>query len=81
MSDNVATAFPATTLVSVHGEIVAGSHSPGLTKRELFAAMAMQGYCANNSIVEETFHEVASWSVMQADELLLQLERGDAAGV
>jgi len=45
----------------------------GLTQRELFAAMAMQGMQANSSVTrsEEVY---ASWSVRMADALLAALK-------
>lgn len=52
--------------------------SPGLTKRELFAAMAMQGLCSNQLTFKRdgvTDEEIARWSVQQADALLDALER------
>lgn len=50
---------------------------PGLTKRELFAAMAMQGLLATlvpgqNDPTDEV---LASWSVHQADALLAELNK------
>jgi hypothetical protein len=39
-----------------------------LTKRELFAAMAMQGLLWNNA--EINADEVAEWAIAQADALL-----------
>lgn len=60
-----------------------GSYSHGLTKRELIAAMCLQGLLANPEcykISSEKLHpdEVAEFysicSVEQADELLKQLE-------
>ena len=46
--------------------------SLGLTKRELFAAMAMQGYTANT-----IFHQdnMAQWCVKCADALLAELAK------
>ena len=44
----------------------------GLTKRELFAAMAMQGMTNNNNITVEI---VAAWSVQYADALLAELAK------
>lgn len=51
------------------------SDSAGLTKRELFAAMAMQGYIANHSIVDgkDAGSWVAAESVKCADALLAEL--------
>lgn len=45
---------------------------PGLTKREYFAAMAMQGFCANRTVPTCL---VAERSVIQADALLKELEK------
>lgn len=47
----------------------------GLTKRELFAAMAMQGLMANScpEINEMTYEQIASAYLIQADALLTQL--------
>ena len=44
----------------------------GLTKREYFAAMAMQGMANNNNITVEI---VAAWSVQYADALLAELAK------
>lgn len=49
--------------------------SYGLTKRELFAAMAMQGILSSEPPDEQYLsHLVAWWSVNCADELLAALE-------
>ena len=49
---------------------------PGLTKREHFAAMAMQGILQSASIQGlATEHEYARWSVEQADALLAALDK------
>jgi hypothetical protein len=48
----------------------------GLTKREYFAAMAMQGMCANSSLAKYWTHEnIAEWSVQQADALIEALNK------
>lgn len=47
----------------------------GLTKREHFAAMAMQGFCAAPDMPDATVEGVAGASVKQADALLAELER------
>lgn len=52
----------------------------GLTKREYFAAMAMQGLMAvsdkgNFSSIEESMGTAAKLSIKAADELLKQLEK------
>jgi hypothetical protein len=46
---------------------------PGLTKREYFAAMAMQGILSSSADRGESY--VATQSVKFADELLKQLEQ------
>jgi len=43
----------------------------GLTKRELFAAMAMMGYCAHRHAYS---HAIALQAVRQADALLTALD-------
>ncbi len=62
MDNSEAQAFP----------VAWGSAPPilGMTKREYFAAMAMQGMTSNNSITVET---VAAWAVQYADALLAEL--------
>jgi len=47
----------------------------GLTKREHFAAMAMQGYCANGHYCEASYEVIASMSVKQADVLIAELNK------
>jgi len=54
------------------------SGQDGLSKREHFAAMAMQGILANQYNVpvrEDQFDLVSKWSVMAADSLLKELEK------
>lgn len=46
----------------------------GLTKRELFAAMVMQGYCSGVIGMQDT-HVVAKLAVEQADALLKELSK------
>lgn len=46
----------------------------GLTKREHFAAMAMQGLLANSSLTLTTHHQYAVEALRVADELLQCLE-------
>lgn len=52
--------------------------APGLTKRELFAAMAMQGFaavpCPGGVTNQAIAHDVGS-AVLYADALLAELER------
>ena len=46
----------------------------GLTKREMFAMHAMQGFSANPELTEEKGDIVARCAVLQADALLKALE-------
>jgi hypothetical protein len=50
-------------------------HFTGLTKREYFAAMAMQGLIANQSINLHNQPRIVSESVKYADLMLLELEK------
>jgi len=50
---------------------------PGLTKRELFAAMAMQGMLVG--VKDPTLQFIAIWSVASADALLAELAKGGAS--
>ncbi len=45
-----------------------------LNKRELFAAMAMQGYCANPEILHWSHEEMAEHAVEAADQLCVAIE-------
>lgn len=47
----------------------------GLTKREQFAAMAMQGYCAVEAGWNQPPEEVARCSVVMADALIAELSK------
>ena len=59
--------------------VIAGEYREGgLTKRELFAAMAMQGYLAGG--YEQGFENpgyLATWSIEQADLLIAALNKKD----
>jgi hypothetical protein len=57
-------AYPADSQTQTEG---------GLTKREYFAALAMQGVCSTNQAV--TAREVAEWSVKMADALITELNK------
>lgn len=46
----------------------------GLTKREYFAAMAMQA-CISRAKMMDTTQDVVEWSVKYADALLSELEK------
>lgn len=62
---------PAFPIVDPDGVIAAG----GLTKRELFAAMAMQGFCSNSVMTETGHADMARMAVEQADALLAELAK------
>jgi len=48
----------------------------GLTKREYFAGLAMQGICVEKYVKRDDDREViAKWSVEMADALLAELEK------
>lgn len=49
----------------------------GLTKRELFAAMAMQGFCTGKIGECSSVSVVANLSVKQADALLKELSKNE----
>ena len=83
MENKYQPAFPDTMRASAHGT---NSMDPiefptGLTKREYFAAMAMQGLMAVNDKGKElrnwdmAVREAAKISVMMADALLTELEK------
>lgn len=51
------------------------SDNKGLTKREYFVAMAMQGFVVNRYAQDLSDREnVAQWCIKLADEVLKQLE-------
>lgn len=49
---------------------------PGLTKRELFAAMILQGMASNSSHTAAPYEAFAKGAVMGADALIKALEVG-----
>ena len=51
------------------------SHEEGLTKREYFAAMAMQGILAHPEHSKFTAAAIADDAIRQADALLAELEK------
>lgn len=53
------------------------SYYHGLTKREYFAGLAMQGLLANSYPDIVSLHEkkVSEWAIAVSDELLKQLEK------
>lgn len=50
-------------------------HNQGLTKRELIAAMAMQGICAGDHENKYSERDVTQWAVSMADALLAELAK------
>ena len=68
-------AMPSTTWDNEFDKVA--EQSDGLTKREHFAAMAMQGLVVKDEfcIEDETVEIMASWSVKCADALLKELEK------
>lgn len=73
MSDNKNGEQPAMPCGDMTGEVACG----GLSKREYFAALAMQGFCAAGYGDFKNDHEVyiAELSVRQADALLNELSK------
>lgn len=65
-------AYPVPELLDHMGDQLEGVDVIGLTKREYFAAMAMQGILAKLNAPNE---KIAEWSIGQADELLKQLSK------
>lgn len=68
--------FSALVTYGPMGDVLA----PGLTKRELFAAMAMQGILANEPFrlrVSANDGTVGVASMKQADALLAELAKGE----
>lgn len=71
-------AFPVQAYINEYGN----ERAPvdGLTRRELFAAMAMQAYLSNPSMTEKTPDKtLASWARHSADALITELEKSDDA--
>lgn len=50
-------------------------YNHGLTKRELFAAMAMQGYCSTRDTFGNTPTELAKMAILNADALINELNK------
>lgn len=67
-------AFPFVETREMQGESI----SFGLTKREYFAAMAMQGLCCR--VPDGQAKLIAMWSAEQADALLAELAKTEVGG-
>lgn len=66
--------LPAFASVAISGEN--GYQQDGLTKREYFAGLAMQGLLSNPKQIDTTnFKWIAEHALGYADELLEQLEK------
>lgn len=52
-----------------------GNDYNGLTKREHFAALAMQGFCATGELDGVTYEQIANASINAADALLAALDK------
>lgn len=79
MSDGNASAFPVSAERNDEGMILHGSEA-GLTKREYFAAMAMQGMMVNLQPTSDAdrprqLAAFASRAVAASDALLAELEK------
>jgi hypothetical protein len=62
-------------LTSENSEKITKDKYSGLTKREYFAGLAMQGLCANSIPgSHHAFENLTKEAIMYADELLKQLE-------
>jgi len=68
-------AFPLPTLRNVYGGIEV-SPTPGVSKRELFSAMAMQGLIFSDKDCKLSWEQTAAMSIRAADALLAELEKG-----
>ena len=69
-------AFPILSLLQNRDGDYSLEQEGGLTKRELFAAMAMQGYLANPNVDPDTAVKAyAKHSVTYADALIAALEK------
>ena len=75
------TAFPSAWMQDHSGSLPVG----GLTKREYFAALAMQGLLANSysngvnqPTSEASFSQLAGLAVNQADALIVELNKGES---
>lgn len=80
--DDSINAFHGDTYQSADGYITSNYFNAGLSKREYFAAMAMQGYLANSfnhemiqPVSTATHAQIAELSVGAADALIEELNK------
>jgi len=59
--------------LTAHGDLVVITDQYGLTKREYFAAMAMQGMLSD----PERYGAIAKWAVKFADALIEELNKDE----
>ena len=72
--------MPANVVPEEHWDRSLSAPATGLTKREHFAGLALQGFLANNEAVQSTEGErmvdfIATCSVAYADALLAKLDK------
>lgn len=70
---------PTTNFRDPNGQSMVGHGSTGVTKRELFAAMAMQGICSSTPTelhLRPACNFIAEAAVQTADALLAALKKG-----
>lgn len=70
-------AIPTNQVVNdIDGNFMSTISHAGLTKRELFVAMAMQGFLAEGAVMRGNLREIAESSVMASDALIEALNKG-----
>ena len=62
-----------------HADGEGSCFQPGLTKREYFAAIALQGFAANPHSGIHSDRELATFAVSLADELIKALNKSEEA--
>lgn len=75
--------YPSDNAFPTQGNAASGELEGGLTKREYFAAMAMQGLLANSgdevpkvgSMVGWNFESIAAHAICVADNLIAELNK------
>lgn len=77
IQDDKDQAFPCYVVIEADGHFAGVARGPrGLTKRELFAAMALQGRCTyTDGLRLESAGEMAASAVRLADALIAELAK------
>lgn len=75
MNNSRAPAMPTVYMDNTQGKGELYCDERGLTKREHFAALAMQGFCANPSLNDSDSDMTADCAVKFADALLKRLDK------